>query len=132
MGSFSKSILVSESDLDDLNHVNNIKYIEWIQEISREHWQKVAGNSNVKKYVWVVRNHNITYFKSALLGEELLITTEVNHWKGAISTRHVEIKSNKTGQALVISKTEWCLLDSATLRPKRVPEELIRQFELTQ
>ena len=33
-----QEITVSKNDLDDLNHVNNVVYINWIQEIAKNHW----------------------------------------------------------------------------------------------
>ena len=30
-----KEIIVSKNDLDELNHVNNIKYVNWILEIAK-------------------------------------------------------------------------------------------------
>ncbi|NKI32527.1 acyl-CoA thioesterase [Croceivirga thetidis] len=129
MNSYSKLIYVSKDDLDELNHVNNIRYIEWIQEISREHWQNAVSKDIANSCIWVVRNHNITYHKSAVLNDELNIRTYVKQWHGVISTRFVEIKNNKTDVILVTSHTEWCMLDSKSFKPKRVTEEIIRQFE---
>ena len=42
MAYHQKSIRVSAQDLDDLQHVNNVRYLEWIQDISKEHWQLKA------------------------------------------------------------------------------------------
>ena len=74
--------------------------------------------------IWVVRNHNITYHKSAVLGNTIAISTYIKSNKGPISTRVVEIKNKKTDELLVKSVTEWCLLDAKTFRPKRVPAEI--------
>lgn len=128
MDTYLKTVTVSIDDLDALNHVNNIKYIEWIQNVSAEHWANVVGLELSRNYVWVVRNHNIHYHKSALINEELLIRTFVADWKGALSIRHVEIIKERTNELLVSAATEWCLLDAKTLRPKRIPEEIINRF----
>lgn len=128
MDTYLKTVTVSIDDLDDLNHVNNIKYIEWIQDVSAEHWANVVDLELSRNYVWVVRNHNIHYHKSALIDEELLIRTFVANWKGALSIRQVEIIKERTNELLVSAATEWCLLDAKTLRPKRIPEEIIKRF----
>lgn len=39
MKTYSEAFDVVPNDLDDLNHVNNIRYVEWIQEISKRHWK---------------------------------------------------------------------------------------------
>ena len=128
MQTYTQTFDVRLQDLDDLNHVNNVRYVEWIQEISKNHWQEVTTEEIRKEMVWVVRNHNISYHKSAVLGDTIQMTTYIKENKGPISTRVVEIKDNKTGQLLVNAHTEWCLLDAKTFRPKRVPESVQNLF----
>ena len=36
MESYEKRIRVSENDLDELKHVNNVRYVQWIQDISKD------------------------------------------------------------------------------------------------
>ena len=128
MQTFSKIFEVVEDDLDDLNHVNNIRYVEWIQEISKNHWGKVASPSMQKEMIWVVRHHDISYLKSALLGDTIQVNTYIEGNKGPISTRVVEIKKKDTDELLVKSVTDWCLLDAISFRPKRVPESVQALF----
>ena len=125
---YSETFDVIPSDLDELNHVNNIRYVEWIQDISKKHWTHVATDKIQESMVWVVRNHNIKYHKSAILGNTILINTFIQSNKGPISTRVVEIKNKDTNELLVKGITEWCLLDAQTFRPKRVPEEVQTLF----
>ena len=37
----TKEITVTEKDLDDNRHVNNVQYVHWMEEIAREHWELV-------------------------------------------------------------------------------------------
>ena len=128
MKTYSEAFDVVPNDLDDLNHVNNIRYVEWIQEISKRHWNHVTTEAIQQSLIWVVRNHNITYHKSAGLGNTMLINTYIAKNQGPISTRVVEIKNKETDELLVKAVTEWCLLDAKTFRPKRVPEEIQALF----
>ncbi|NYJ27064.1 thioesterase family protein [Allomuricauda sp. ARW1Y1] len=128
MKTYSEAFDVMPNDLDDLNHVNNIRYVEWIQEISKRHWNHVTTEAIQQSLIWVVRNHNITYHKSAVLGNTMLINTYIAENQGPISTRVVEIKNKETNELLVKAVTEWCLLDAQTFRPKRVPEEIQALF----
>lgn len=129
MKNYSEVFDVAPDDLDDLNHVNNIRYVEWIQDISKKHWRAVTSEEIQKSMIWVVRNHNITYLKSAVLGNTIDISTYIKATKGPISIRVVEIKNHDTGDLLVKSATEWCLLDANTFRPKRIPEDIKVLFE---
>ncbi|WP_418498730.1 acyl-CoA thioesterase [Flagellimonas sp.] len=129
MHTFTEIFDVAVDDLDDLNHVNNIRYVEWIQDISKKHWEQVTDADIRKEMIWVVRNHNISYLKSAVLGDTVEVTTHIEASKGPLSIRAVEIKNHKTGELMVKSTTEWCLLDAKTFRPKRVPESVQELFK---
>ncbi|WP_396589684.1 acyl-CoA thioesterase [Allomuricauda sp. R78024] len=128
MQHYKETFKVVKEDLDDLNHVNNIRYIEWILEISKNHWLEVVDEAIRNEIVWVVKSHNINYAKPAKLNDPIEVTTYIKNTKGPLSIRVVEIRNNKTGQLLVNASTEWCLLDAKTFRPKRVPESIQNLF----
>ncbi|MEM8506774.1 MAG: thioesterase family protein [Bacteroidota bacterium] len=128
MPDFTRILCVSQKDLDELNHVNNIRYLEWVQEISKAHWQKATEDVEVGEYLWVVKKHTIMYHQSAVLNDEIKISTRVLEWRGPVSTRFVEIKNNKSQQLLVSATTEWCLLKAETWKPARAPEHIKKLF----
>ncbi|MEO0572272.1 MAG: thioesterase family protein [Bacteroidota bacterium] len=128
MSSYKKNIRVRQEDLDELQHVNNIRYLEWVQEISKEHWEHVVENAILDKISWVVRNHTITYFSSAVYNDPIEISTQVLSWKGPISIRQVEMKNNKNGTILVKAITEWCAVHPNTLKPIRVSSDIQALF----
>ncbi len=128
MKTFETTIRVVQNDLDNLNHVNNVRYLEWVQEISKAHWEKAVEKSIANEFLWVVRNHNITYHQSAVLDDQIKISTRILEWKGPLSVRFVEITNNKSQQLLVSATTEWCLLNPKTWKPVRVPEHIKKLF----
>lgn len=122
-------IVVTPEHLDDLNHVNNVQYLEWVQQISKEHWQLLTRPEWDSQYVWVVRSHYITYHKPAVLGDRLTAITHVKPSKGAQSERHVKILLEGTETPVVSCITHWVLLDVASGRPSRLPEDMIRALD---
>lgn len=128
MSIYKKNIQVTQEDLDELEHVNNVRYLEWVQEISKEHWESRVNKKVLNEIIWVVRNHHITYYESALLHDSIQISTQVAAWKGPISIRQVEMKNNKSGKVLVKASTEWCALHPKTLKPIRVSEDIQKLF----
>lgn len=125
---FEQIITVSQEDLDDLNHVNNVRYVQWIQEISKKHWEYVAEGNLRQSFIWVVRNHNITYHKAAFLGDSIAVKTYIEDSDGALSTRVVEMHNAVTGDLLLQSKTAWCLLNATSLKPMRISGEISSLF----
>ncbi len=117
---FELEITVESQHLDDLNHVNNVVYLQWVQDVAEAHWNLKATTEMKEEYIWVVLNHYLEYKRSAFLGETLIARTYVQNYQGAKSERHVQILRGET--LLVEAKTTWCLLDKSSLRPKRVPQ----------
>jgi len=125
---FKKEIIVTEDDLDDLNHVNNVRYVQWIQDISKEHWQTKASNKMQEEVIWVVLSHHIEYKNAAVLNDPINISTYIESSTGAKSIRIVEMRHGKTKKLLVRSSTVWCLLNSKTYRPFRIPDDIKEIF----
>ena len=122
---FLKEIVVQKTDIDELNHVNNVRYVQWIQDISKDHWFSLIKNKITTQYIWVVASHFIEYKSSALLNDILSIETFIEKFEGPFSYRVVEIKNTKTNRVVVKSLTKWCLIDMNTKKPLIVPKEVL-------
>ena len=129
MPKHEKTITVSEADLDELAHVNNVQYLQWIQDISKEHWQILVPAEVRKAMVWVVMRHEIDYKNAAVLHDRLRVKTYIDSSRGATSVRVVEIVHSETNTIVVRSRTQWCLLNSTTFKPIRIPEKIIAIFK---
>lgn len=114
---------VLPTDIDDMGHVNNVVYVRWVQEVAAAHWNHVASPSLKSKYAWVVLRHEIDYKNPAFLGDEITGLTWVGDYSGARFDRFVKLLAAK--KVLAEAKTTWCLLDAKSLRPIRIPEEII-------
>ncbi len=125
---FKTQIIVTKGDIDELNHVNNVCYIEWVNEIAKKHWQKNTSKELNKNYYWVLLNHHIEYKNSAFVNDVILLKTFIEKSEGATSTRIVEIYNSATDKLLVKSETNWCLIDAKTNRPTRITDEITNLF----
>ena len=119
---------VVQDHLDDLQHVNNVVYLEWVQEAALAHWKHFTKNQTQNFGLWVVRSHQITYKHPAQLGDSLLIETFVKQTKGVLSERIVTIYLEKTQTQLANCSTQWCYLDADTLKPTPIPASVAELF----
>lgn len=126
---YQKRINVSEDDLDDQEHVNNVRYVQWIQDVAQEHWETRASEEQKAGLAWVVVRHEIDYKKEALLNDEILLETRIIDTTHVTSLREVVIKNNNSGKLLAKAKTTWCLLDQKTKKPQRISDELKQIFQ---
>jgi len=125
---FKQTLKVTPNDLDELNHVNNVRYLNWVQEIAKAHWEHLAPKSILETVAWVVVSHHIHYKSPAVLDDLLLLKTYVTENKGVTSKRTVDIYRKDTLKLLVHCETNWCLLDKMTLRPMRLTPEIVTLF----
>ena len=128
MNTLEKEIIVSKNDLDELNHVNNVIYIHWVQEIAKNHWKSLVSSEIIKNYYWVLLEHQIKYLHPAFLGDKIILKTYVEKTEVVKSNRIVEIYNTDTNKLLVTSKTIWCLINAKTNKPNRITDEIREAF----
>ncbi|MBP1839793.1 acyl-CoA thioesterase [Formosa algae] len=128
MKTFELKVTVTEDDLDELNHVNNVRYVQWLQDVAKGHWQHSATPDMQAQYVWVVLEHHIYYKGEAFLGDQLQLKTYIKKSVGVKSIRVVEIYNLDTDKLLLTSETHWCLIHVDTKRPTRIPEAVKNIF----
>ena len=124
----SYTFKVQPGDIDQLNHVNNVVYVQWIQDAAVNHWKSVAPDEIQKSFVWVIVRHEIDYRHPAKLNDELLIKTWVLKAQGVSSVRQVQIFRKEDMKLLVESKTTWCMVDVKSKRPVRITPEVKNLF----
>ena len=128
MQTFETTITVVQDDLDELNHVNNMRYIKWVNDIAKSNWEQIATATIKDNFFWVLLSHNIEYKQPAYLNETLLLKTYVTKTEGVRSTRIVEIYNKNTSKILAKSETDWCLINKKTQKPARVTSEINKLF----
>ena len=125
---YTQEITVSLSDLDELQHVNNVQYVQWVQNIAEAHWKSKATDMILNNYFWVLVNHCIQYKSEAKLNDVILLKTYVVKSEGLTSTRKVEMFHKTTGKLIVSSETVWCLMSVHTKKPTRIPTDIENLF----
>jgi len=120
---------VKKKHLDEFNHVNNVQYLYWVQEVSQAHWNELISKKAIAgKGLWVVRSHKIEYKNLTKFNNKIIVSTYVKNVKGFLSERVVVIKLKKTEKILVKCLTEWCFVDFETQKLKKIPQEIIKLF----
>ena len=120
---YSYSLKVEKEHIDDLLHVNNVVYLQWVNDISEKHWNELSSKGLNEKYFWVVLRHELDYLNQAVLHDELTLVTWVGESKGVKSVRHVEIYKGEV--PLLKAASTWCLIDAKTLKPTRIKDDIL-------
>ena len=114
--------------IDELGHVNNAVWLQWVQDIAVAHWEAVAAPAHKAAYVWVVTRHEIDYRGNIGAGESVTAETFIPEGPtGARFDRRVDF-TNAAGKVIVSARTTWALLDRASGRLLRVPQDVAAPF----
>lgn len=125
---FEIRLTAGPEHIDELGHVNNAVWVQWIQQVAVAHWNAVAPKHLKQAYYWVVVRHEIDYLRAAHEGDLITSRTFVgDEPHGARSERFVEF-TGPDGKICVRSRTQWAIIDKALGRPIRVPPEVIAPF----
>jgi acyl-CoA thioester hydrolase len=117
---FSRSFTAAPEHIDELGHVNNAVWVQWIQDLATAHWDALARPEDHAQFFWVVVRHEIDYRGNIAEGETALGTTFIpDAPKGATSVRAAQF-TDSSGAKLVSARTTWAMLDRATQRLARV------------
>ena len=123
---FAHPITVAPEDIDFMGHVNNARYLGWVQDAVLAHWHKIAPAEEVVSKAWVALKHEITYRKPAFLDDEVIARTVLEKVQGARAFYTTMIQRGE--EVLAEVRSAWCCIDAETLRPARLREEVTRFF----
>lgn len=115
-------------EIDELGHVNNAVYLNWAQDIATAHWRAAAPERLSSDFVWVALRHEIDYRDQIVEGESVEIRTWLGRASGPRFERFVDIRKPGAARFSAQVKTDWCLVDAATRKPKRVGPEILEPF----
>ncbi len=115
-------------DIDELGHVNNTVYLGWAQDVAVAHWHKVASKDLIERYVWIALRHEIDYRDQVLAGDVVELRTWLGRATGPRFARHVDIRKPGASRFSAKVLTDWCLIDSASRKPKRVDQKIFDHF----
>ena len=132
---FRERLTISEREIDDLGHVNNIVWLKLVMRLAERH--STAVGMPFSEYlrsggVLVVRRHEIDYCLPAFPGDELLGETWVSMMHAARSTRHARFLRVSDGALLLSSTSDWAYVDAVKQRPRRIQQDVISRFTLVE
>lgn len=129
---YSYAFTIPESAIDENGHVNNVVYVQWMQDAAVRHFEFIGGTSPMRaaEATWVVHSHKIEYLNPAFAGDLLEVRTWVSDVRRVRSTRHYEFVRKSDGQLLVKGETDWVFVDVRTGRPKTIPDAVVNVFPI--
>jgi acyl-CoA thioester hydrolase len=127
---YTKTFIIPASSIDENGHVNNVAYVQWMQDIAVEHYTAIGGVAPTQQAggTWVARSHLIEYLLPAFVNEEIEIRTWIESVRRVRSIRKYEFVRKSDGKTLVQGETDWVFVDVKSGRPLAIPEEVLTVF----
>ncbi len=128
---YTIQITVSDDVVDRNGHVNNVNFVQWMQDIAIEHSNERGCDHDFYQSLattWVARSHHIDYLSSAFLHEQLEITTWVDRFRKVSCFRKYEFRRVRDQAIIARAETEWVYVSNQTGRPKKIDAEVIARF----
>jgi acyl-CoA thioester hydrolase len=129
---YTVQFTIPDTAIDQIGHVNNVMYVQWMQELAVSHYEFLGGTAPMRAAgaIWLVREHHIEYLLPAYAGERIEAQTWVANIRRVRSLRKYRFVRKSDGQLLVRGETDWVFVDTKSGRPRRIPEEVIKVFTL--
>ncbi len=125
-------LTVPDDSVDENGHVNNVNYVQWMQDAATGHSGVVGCTARTAEdgATWVVRSHRVEYVRPAYAGDVVTVLTWVSSFRKVRSLRKYRFLRDSDGLQLASGETDWVYVDSSTGRPRAVPEEVRSLFTI--
>lgn len=132
MAAIGRIELVVPATVIDLNgHVNNVQYLQWMQEAAMTHSAELGWPQ--ERYAemgrtWIIRSHAIEYLHSAYAGDSLTLFTWVSSFEKIRSLRRYKFFRPADQTVLATAATVFIFCDLHTGRPLTIPAEVQQAY----
>ncbi len=130
-GAFTRRLVVTPDAIDANDHVNNIAYVQWMQDVAIEHSTSLGWTMERYRSIgatWVARSHFVEYLRPAFVGETLAAHTWIAGLAEHSCPRRYLFVRESDGRVVVSAETEWVWVNARSGRPARIPEEVRAAF----
>jgi acyl-CoA thioester hydrolase len=129
---FRHKFTVSPEAIDGNGHVNNVVYVQWMQDVAILH-SDAAGCTDMTRRIgamWVARSHKIEYLSPAFVGDEIEALTWVADFRKVRSLRRYKFVRATDQTTLARGETDWVFMDAQAGRPRSIAEDVKAAFDL--
>jgi len=131
---FPYEFTIAEEAVDENGHVNNVMYVQWMQDAAVRHYEAMGGRQITIDIgaTWVVRSHTVEYLRPAFAGERIKVLTWVANMRRVRSLRRYRFIRVVDEQLLVRGETDWVFVDARDGSPRAIPPEVSSLFTLVE
>lgn len=125
-------IPVTPGVVDGNGHVNNVAYVQWMQDAAIAHADATGCTAATRAAgaTWVARSHHIEYLSPARPDDTVVALTWVCNMRKVRSLRRYRFLRASDQALLASGETDWVFVDAITGKPRAIPETVSGLFTL--
>lgn len=128
---YERSFRIRHYECDAYGHVNHANYLRYMQEAALD--ASAVVGYDIPRYQqmqrqWLIRESAVTFLRPLHYGDTAVVKTWVQDFRRVRSRRAYEIRQAASGELVAQAHTDWIFLNSQTLRPATIPDEMILAF----
>jgi len=129
---YKHTINVPAEAIDTNGHVNNVYYIQWMQDAAVLHSEEATCTQLTESLgaTWIIRTHKVEYLQPAFANDSITVLTWVSNFRKVRSLRKHKFIRTSDNATLAQGETDWIFIDKQTGRPCVIPPEVKNTFEL--
>lgn len=129
---FDLNIQVLPEHIDLLGHVNNVLYVQWMQDVATAHIEQLGlglAQYLQLKHAMVAVEHHVQYRKAAFEGEDIILRTWLDDLNTLYSFRQYAFYRPKDQSILFVGQTKWACIEIESGRPKRMSPSFTQAYQ---
>ncbi|MDM1780638.1 thioesterase family protein [Acinetobacter sp. 10FS3-1] len=131
-GIFDQVLEVKNEHIDALGHVNNVVYVQWMQDVASAHIEHLG--LGLKEYLqlkhaMVAVQHQVQYRKAAFEGDKIMLRTWLNDLNALYLFRQYAFYRPQDQTLLFTGSTQWACIEIETGRPKRMSPSFTQAYQ---
>ena len=117
--------------LDLFGHVNNARYLEFLEEARWAAFEKTVNLEDLarKGYAFTVVNINISYRRPALMNDVIRVETRIAKWGTRSAVIRQEVKNKATGELVADADVTFVIFDTRRQQTALLEGELKETLE---
>lgn len=131
-GIYRYEFTVPEDVIDGNNHVNNVFYVQWMQDAAVRHADDSGCTQSTRSAgaIWVVRSHTIEYLSPAFAGDRVEVQTWIVSFRRVRTLRRYRFVRVTDNTLLARGETDWIFVDAETGGPRSIPHTVASAFQI--
>jgi thioesterase-3 len=125
------AIKVRGYHLDLFGHVNNARYLEFLEEGRWTAFEEAMDLQQIAQqgYLFTVVNININYRRPALMNQVLCIETQIARWNRRSAVIHQIVKLKENDSVIADADVTFVIVDANTQKAVLLEGELLRKLQ---